>query len=557
MRVVLALLGAAGYAAGARKLEPPCDVLIAGGSLASLAAAITAANVSADLTVCFTDPTDWPGGQMTASGVPAIDFGVANKAHTQNVPASLRQLLYGPLMPGGVNLGSCWVSSKCFQPQVALQAWIMPTLAAFPNLVFLPRTTVTAATRDAATGAVTSVSGVQREPPPGATGWEVLLSAQLADWYDPAPSAAFPVKTAVTLRVKPGGVAIEATEFGDLLVTSGAPFAQGVEAPTETSAASLTSCGQGITLPFYVTYGTAPAPVPDPVPPGAKGLQNWTMQGEPWAKVWTYRRVHATSSNSSETLVLPGDLSCQNIGGGNDYIDGYILLDSASPEFRAQLAPGAWRGGVNLTTLAAAEQRAFAFYHFYTTNTSVDPARGHLYMNATPAGTASGLAKMPYMRDSRRSAAGLGGYRLTAEDLWTPDPARPDNATATRWNDTVGIGVYFYADIHRQSNESCPYPDYIHAGRPVLPYYFPLRALTVESAPNLLVAGKSISQTFFANAATRLHPEEWTTGAAAGAIAALMVQRGWAGTADALAHVPDVQALLASERVGLPLEWTL
>ena len=43
-----------------------CDIVVAGGSTASLAAAITAAEADASLTVCFTEITDWPGGQMTA-----------------------------------------------------------------------------------------------------------------------------------------------------------------------------------------------------------------------------------------------------------------------------------------------------------------------------------------------------------------------------------------------------------------------------------------------------------------------------------------------------------
>lgn len=37
--------------------------------------------------------------------------------------------------------------------------------------------------------------------------------------------------------------------------------------------------------------------------------------------------------------------------------------------------------------------------------------------------------------------------------------------------------------------------------------YFPFRALTHKDCPNLLLAGKTISQTFYANAATREHPE--------------------------------------------------
>ena len=41
--------------------EVTCDIVVAGGSTASLAAAITAAEANASLTVCFTEITDWPG----------------------------------------------------------------------------------------------------------------------------------------------------------------------------------------------------------------------------------------------------------------------------------------------------------------------------------------------------------------------------------------------------------------------------------------------------------------------------------------------------------------
>lgn len=69
---MLALLG--GLAAAAT-LEPPCDVLVAGGSLASLAAAVAAANASLALSpaapaaVCLLEITDWLGGQASFSGV--------------------------------------------------------------------------------------------------------------------------------------------------------------------------------------------------------------------------------------------------------------------------------------------------------------------------------------------------------------------------------------------------------------------------------------------------------------------------------------------------------
>lgn len=328
---------------------------------------------------------------------------------------------------------------------------------------------------------------------------------------------------------------------------------QGIEAPLENSTSLIGSCGQATTIPFYMSYGQQLAPSPDPVPPGDPEGKGWGMQGENWTRAWTYRRSHAVDHDGINT-VGQGEISNQNIGGGNDLINGYVFLATGSPELNAQLAaPGAWRGGVNLTTLGRAEQRSYAFYTYYkgAADAKVHP---YLSMNLTQAGTAGGLAKMPYLRDARRSPAGLGGFRVFATDLRTPDPS--NNKTATKWKDTIGIGQYFYTDVHKQSNDTCVYPPYMISGKTVLPYYVPFRSLTVDGAPNLLVAGKALAMSFYASAAIRLHPEEWVTGVAAGAAAVLMAQNGWTA-ADAYANVAQLQALLASPTVGSPLKWTL
>ena len=39
--------------------------------------------------------------------------------------------------------------------------------------------------------------------------------------------------------------------------------------------------------------------------------------------------------------------------------------------------------------------------------------------------------------------------------------------------------------------------------------------MTHSDAPNLVLAGKTMAQSFYANAITRLHPSEWSSGAAA------------------------------------------
>ena len=91
---------------------------------------------------------------------------------------------------------------------------------------------------------------------------------------------------------------------------------------------------------------------------------------------------------------------------------------------------------------------------------------------------------------------------------------------------------------------------------PCRPYFIPFRALMVDRAPNLLVAGKCMAESFRANANTRLHPSEWTTGVAAGGAAVLMLRKRWASTSDALANIATVRSFLNSSSVGQPLNWS-
>ena len=244
-------------------------------------------------------------------------------------------------------------------------------------------------------------------------------------------------------------------------------------------------------------------------------------------------------------------------------------------------------------------------YHYYKANApaSAQPA---LALNFSIAGTGHGLAMMPYLRDTRRSAAGLGGFRLFYPQLNAVDPGTgkpiPNATHGYRFNDTVSLGAwysggemmcndgggmqvlvavasllpdltryarptpyccrshpsgtYFYADVHAMANETCPYASYLPLGTsaPVKPYYIPFRALTVGASPNTLVAGKSLSQSFWANAATRLHPVEWSTGTAAGVAAAVMAANGWTSAELYASHLSELEGALRD--AGAPLEWT-
>ena len=535
-----------------------CDIAIAGGSTASLAAAITAAEAAPDLTICFSDPTDWPGGQMTAGGVPAIDFGSANERR-ENQPASFADAMASipgngrgynvTTMEGSGSPGACSVSTQCYLPNVLVADWIMPRLAKSANLKVFLRSVVTHASRNNA-GAVTSLRLVQRSPRVGTVEWSNRLSDELPDWYTAVPSPAFNKKT-ITLTA---AVYIEGTELADVLATAGLPFAQGVEVPDETSM-SCENCGQAQTITFYMELLAAPVPTPMVPVGGGEGFHfpnGSAYTANPfgrsqWRSGWTWRRSFC-AGNRSLFAVNEGDISLQC--SGNDLDSAYLFPTKAA--VLAEIKSG-WRGGLNLTALRMLEDRAFGWFWFLR-NSSVhmDPTMpSRLVMNTTTSGTAHGLSKMVYWRDTRR-AIGLDSYRLTHLPL-----RDVPGATGTHFNDSVALGDY-NDDTHELHIPSCIYPPYMSGAnnaQGAKPFYIPLRAMLVGGVPNLLVCGKTMSQSFHANSNTRLHPSEWSSGVAVGGTAVLMVRHGWT-TEDALSHVVQVQNFLNSTAVGSPRVWT-
>eukprot|EP00035_Acanthoeca_spectabilis_P029300 m.474003 g.474003 ORF g.474003 m.474003 type:complete len:161 (+) comp35445_c0_seq1:53-535(+) len=119
-----------------------CDVVIAGGSLASAAAAVAAGEASNSTRVCFLEITNWPGGQASAGGIPAMDFGVQYFNFPQNIPRSLAELLTdGKMGRPDYNPGECAYLPKCFNPEWVAE-WVLDRLAAVPNVAVFLNTTV-------------------------------------------------------------------------------------------------------------------------------------------------------------------------------------------------------------------------------------------------------------------------------------------------------------------------------------------------------------------------------------------------------------------------------
>jgi hypothetical protein len=554
-----------------------CEVVVAGGSTAALAAALHSAREG--VRTCLLEPTGWPGGQLTAGGVSAIDFAWHFTAETwgqgvnvgrwSRLPANnartladwVAGLAVGVPSSSG-NPGACWVSIRCFLPLQLLERYVFPAIAAEANLTVFHDTVVRRVSRQGRQ--LIGLTAVQRRPVGAAR--RQFLSEEIDDWYSPHDSAYYHKRVLSFGYAGRPPVFIDASEFGDVLALAEVDYLQGAEASEETPAViDDDTCGQATVFPAAIEYAHQPDPVPAATERMARELRNVRIsypehysvtagdRGFSWEDVWSYRRIHTeepgrpTPPNFKAPPAAPGDVSMQNWGSGNDFPYGYLLL----PRARAAATRHDWRGGIDTHVLREAERLALGWFLYYRRAAPPEIA-GHLRLSTGEGdapgvlGSRNGLSLMPYLRDTRRSI-GLDGYVLHY---------RRELFTGARPHDAVAIGAYD-ADVHELT--TCELPPHIaERNRPVagqirpLPFYLPFRAHTHRDVDNLLVAGKTMAQTFLANSATRLHPIEFHSGVAAGVAAAFMARESLTSRA-ALAAIEQVQERI---RRYAPLVWT-
>lgn len=131
------------------------------------------------------------------------------------------------------------------------------------------------------------------------------------------------------------------------------------------------------------------------------------------------------------------------------------------------------------------------------------------------AGTEDGLAKYPYIRESRRIQAEftvLEQHVATDARMQLAGRKR-DEVTAEPFADSVGVGSY-RIDLHPSTGGD----NYIDISS--LPFQIPLGSLIPKRVENLLAASKNLGVTHITNGCYRLHPVEWNIGESAGCVAA-------------------------------------
>jgi hypothetical protein len=283
-----------------------------------------------------------------------------------------------------------------------------------------------------------------------------------------------------------------------------------------------------------------------------------------------------------------GDISMQNWTWGNDYRpgtsrDNFIYTQQQLQQL-GQLKPGGWLGGLRTDALRKGEENALGYYYWLVQGTTDSqlgdgvkkPSPNQIYLKGldSPMGTAHGLSKYPYIREGRRiigrpnyaypegfmikeidisrrnyqddfyqknldprtykrliaELAGLEGISLLNGEVGLDQVKTRTRSTI--FPDSVGIGHYAI-DFHPCMTE---YPfekpgNTEKAGErrgqgQAYPFQIPLASLIPQKIDNLLVAGKSIATSHIAAAAYRVHSFEWSSGAAAGTTAALVLNQG-------------------------------
>lgn len=500
------------------KAERAADVVIAGGGLGGCAAALAA--LRNKLTVIMTEETDWIGGQMTQQGVPPDEH---QWIETHGATQLYRDLRTGirdyykqhyPLTDAAktskfLNPGDGAVSRLCHEPKVALavlEQMMAPYLSSGQLRLLLEHKITGADVQGDKVRALKAVS--QR------TGKEIILTAPYF---------------------------VDATELGDLLPLTGTEFVTGTESQRETrelhapEKADPNNC-QAFTMCFAMDYVAGENHVIDK----PKEYDFWRNYVPRVTPAWSGKLLDLSYSN-------PKTLEPKQLGFHPEGIatgDKLNLWNYRRMISKANFRPGAYVGdvsGVNwpqndytMGNLIGATDREFKkhvdrakqvslslLYWLQTEVPRPDGGQGWPGIRFRPdiMGTEDGLAKYPYVRESRRIKA---MFTVLEEHVGADNRAlitgKKAGNTAAEFYDSVGVG-YYHIDLHPSTGGN----NYIDFGS--LPFQIPLGALLPKRMENLLPANKNIGTTHITNGCYRLHPVEWSIGEAAGMLVAYSLNK--------------------------------
>jgi hypothetical protein len=166
-------------------------------------------------------------------------------------------------------------------------------------------------------------------------------------------------------------------------------------------------------------------------------------------------------------------------------------------------------------------------------------------------GTEDGLAKLPYIRESRRIKAEFTIYEqhLSLEEREKAYKNKDELVLAAPFSDSVGIG-YYHLDLHPSTGGD----NYIDMAS--VPFQIPLGAMIPERMENLIPGCKNIGTTHISNGCYRLHPVEWSIGEVAGHLCAYSIRKNILprDVRNNVKELSEFQSNLMAN--GIELEWS-
>lgn len=524
--------------------EIAADLVIIGGGVGGCAAALGAARNG--LRVILTEETDWIGGQLSSQAVPPDENPWIETFGGTRSYLNLRQRIRDyyvrnfPLTAQAranlmLNPGNGWVSRLCHEPRVSLAVLhelLAPYLSGSKVQLLLRHKPVSASVKGDRVESVT-VRSLE-------SGHDLTLTAPYF---------------------------VDATELGDLLPLSKTEYVTGAESQKETGEPhapavaapqnhqAFTCCfamdyvkGEDHTLakPAEYAYWREFVPALKPAWPGR--LLAWEYSDPVSAKpkrletdpetaagLWAYRRIADKAQFADGAY--PGDISLVNWP-QNDYLLGNLYDVPAEEAARH---------------IARAKQLSLSLLYWLQTEAPrPDGGTGWKGLRLRPdvVGTEDGLAKYPYIRESRRIKAEFTVVEqlVSTECRMKETGARREDVKAAEFTDSVGIGCY-RIDLHPSTGGD----NSIDISS--LPYQIPLGALLPQRVENLLPVCKNLGVTHITNGCFRLHPVEWNIGESVGVLAAycLAQKRLPRQVRQQKELLRNYQNLLVNQ--GVPLTW--
>ncbi len=489
--------------------ELKADIVIAGGGLGSCAAAFSA--LKQGLTVLMTEETPWIGGQISQQGVPPDEH---QWIETKGAPQSYRDFRNA--------IREYYKANYPLTKEAQSRQYLNPGDGAVSRICHEPRVTVAVL--------------MNMFAPFLSSGKFILLNYYKAIGADVNHDKVIALKVKNLLDnstlILHGTYFVDGTETGELLPLSSTEYVTGSESKADTNELhaadvtnkhnnqSFTMClamdyvkGEDHTIDMPTNYKFWSELIPKMNDPWSGKLLSLSYSDPKTLKpkelgfnpdgditpnklnLWNYRKL--INQNNFTKGFYQGDISIMNWP-QNDYFLNDII-DVSEADFSKYVEEG--------------KQLSLSlFYWLQTQAPRPDGGLGWkgLRLRGDILGTVDGLAMYPYIRESRRikplfrvleEHVGAENRMLVAGEI--------KGKTAAVFKDSVGIG-YYHIDLHPSSGGD----NYIDFAS--LPFQIPLGTLIPQRITNLLPANKNIGTTHITNGCYRLHPVEWSIGAAVG-----------------------------------------